>query len=346
MARPWRSPVTEAGRSGKRGLPGKIFGSLFFLPFLGLGLCFTGLMIYGFFRSARTLLWDETRCTIVRSEVEEHPDAADSSEAYRFKVAYIYTIGGQRYTSDRYRHGYSGSSQIAEARKLADHYPVGSPATCYVNPDQPSSAMLRRPNLWSVLFLPFPLLFVAVGGGGLYALWKPDGVRNLIENGVEGFTRRLGPRGCLTAFFAVFFLAGAGFSLFFLGPAVKVLKAKSWPAMSCTILSSQVRTHSSDDGGPTFSVDVLYTYSYGGREYRSDRYQFLGGSSGGYQAKERIVRRLPPLTRTPCYVNPDEPAEAVLNRDFSAEYAFGLVPLLFMLVGLGGMVFALRGGLA
>jgi uncharacterized protein DUF3592 len=331
--------------SKKRGLPGKIFGSLFFLPFLAFGLWFTGLMVYGYFTSLRTLLWDETPCTILQSEVEEHPDAADSSEAYRFKVAYTYTVDGQRYTSDRYRHGYSGSSQIADARKLADRYPKGSPAVCYVNPDQPGSAMLRRPNFWAILALPFPLLFAAVGGGGLYMLWRPEGTQRLISGGVEGISRRLGPRGCMTAFFAVFFLVGAGVSLFFLAPAVKVLRAKSWPATSCTILSSQVRTHPSDDGGPTFSVDVLYTYSYGGREYKSDRYQFLGGSSGGYQEKERIVRRLPPLTRIPCYVNPDEPAEAVLNRDFSSEYAIGLVPLLFMLVGLGGMVFALRGKL-
>ena len=334
-----------AGASEKRGLPGKILGSLFFLPFLAIGLMFTGLMVYGFFTSLRTLLWDETPCTIVKSEVEEHPDAANSSEAYLFTVAYTYTVNGQRYSSDRYRPGYSGSSQIEEARKLADRYPAGSPAVCYVNPGQPSSAMLRRPNFWSILFLPFPLLFVAVGGGGLYMLWRPEGAQKLVEGGVEGISRRLGPRGCMTAFFALFFLAGAGFSLFFLAPAVKVLRAKSWPTTTCTILSSQVRTHPSDDGGPTFSVDVLYTYAWGGRGYKSDRYQFLGGSSGGYQTKERIVRRLPPLTRVPCYVNPDQPAEAVLNRDFSSEYAIGLVPLLFVLVGLGGMIFALRGKL-
>lgn len=333
-----------ARQSEKRGLPGKIFGSLFFLPFLAFGLWFAGLMVYGFLTSLRTLLWDETPCTIVKSEVEEHPDAADSSEAYRFKVAYTYTVDGQRYTSDRYRHGYSGSSKIAEARKLADRYPVGSPAICYVNPGQPSSAMLRHPNFWAILALPFPLLFAAVGGGGIYALWNPDETQNLMGRAVDGITRRLGARGCMTMFFSVFFLAGAGFSLFFLAPAVKVLRAKSWPATNCTIVSSQVRTHPSDDSSPTFSVEVLYTYSYRGREYKSDRYQFLGGSSGGYQDKERIVRRLPPLTRVPCYVNPDEPAEAVLNRDFSSEYAFGFVPILFMLVGLGGIFFTLRGG--
>jgi hypothetical protein len=323
---------------------GKVLGSLFFLPFLAMGLWFAGLMIYSFFGMVGTYLWDETECVIVNSEVEENPDS--SSEAYRFKVAYTYSVEGRRYTDDTYRFDYSGSSDPAEARRLADRYPAGSRAVCYVNWNDPSSAMLRRPSLWVYLAFPLPLLFVAVGAIGLYSLWNPRQAGERIGGGVDRAFRRVGPQGCMTAFFLVFFLAGAGFSLFFLRPAVKVLQAKSWQATPCTIVRSEVRTHpsSDSDSGPTYSVDVLYSYTFNGREYKSSQYQFLGGSTGGYTDKERIVRRLPPLTRTTCYVNPEDPTEAVMNRDFNSEYAFGLVPLLFMLIGLGGMVFALRGG--
>jgi hypothetical protein len=339
-----RVPPEAGGGREKVSLPGKIFGSLFFLPFLAFGLWFLGLMIYGFFASARTFLWEKTDCTILSSSVEEHPD--DSSEPYRFKVSYIYTVDGQRYTDDTYRFGYSGSSEIADARRLADRYPVGSQAVCYVNRDHPESAMLRHPNLWGFLALPFPLLFVAVGGVGLYTLWRPQHAGVVARVAQDRVLRHVGTRGCMVAFFSVFFLVGGGFSLFFLSPALQALKAKSWQATPCTILSSQVRTHPGDsDSGPTYDVAVLYVYTFGGREYKSNRYQFLGGSSGGYQDKERIVRRLPPLTRTTCYVNPEEPTEAVLDRSISREYAFVLVPLLFLLVGLGGIILTLRGGL-
>lgn len=326
---------------GERTLGGKIAGSLFLLPFLAMGLVFFVLMVYGLYRGVRTYAWDPADCLILESGVDENPQAAEASEAYRFKVLYTYSVGGARYTSDRYQPGYSGSSDIGEAQRLADRYPRGSRAACYVDPAKPSSAILRRPALWFGFFLFLPLIFIAVGGGGIYLLWQPsdDPVGPRLQKAMTA-----NPKGCMAAFFAVFLLAGAGFSLFFVRPAVQVLKARSWQATPCTVLTSQVRSHSGEDS-TTYSVDVSYTYSVGGRAYRSNRYQFLGGSSGGYAGKERIVRRLPPLTRTTCYVNPEEPSEAVMNRDFSAEYAIGLVPLLFVAVGLGGIIFSLRGKL-
>jgi hypothetical protein len=335
---------TFSSASGGRSLGGKIAGSLFFLPFLAMGVWFAALMVWGFYRSARTYTWNEAECLILASGVDEHPEAAEASEAYRFNVLYEYSVQGVRYTSNRYQPGYSGSADVGEARRLADRYRQGWRTTCYVDPASPSSATLRRPTLWFGFFIFLPLTFMAVGGGGLYALWKPAGepLAPRLARRLQRAFANASPRGCMAAFFAVFLLAGAGFSLFFVQPALRVLKARSWQRTPCTVISSQVRTHSDDDGS-TYSVDVLYSYTFGGREYKSNRYQFLGGSSGGYAAKERIVRHLPPLTRTVCWVNPEEPAEAVLNRDFSAEYAFGLVPLLFVMVGLGGLVFALRG---
>ena len=326
---------------GKRGLGGKIVGSLFFLPFLAMGLWFAGLVAYSFYRGVRTYAWDEAECLILESGVDEHPEASEASEAYRFRVRYAYSVQGARYTSDRYRPGYAGSSDIGEARRLADRYRLGSRVACYVDPARPDSAALRRPSLWFGFTLLLPLIFVAVGGGGLYFLWKADDEGKPPLPRLQQTIQQANPKGCMVAFFAVFLLAGAGTSLFFVRPALKVLAAKSWEPTPCTIGSSQVRSHSGEDS-TTYSVDVLYTYTYRGWEYKSNRYQFLGGSTGGYAEKERIVRRLPPLTRTVCYVNPKDPAEAVLNRDFNHEYAFGFVPLLFVAVGLGGIIFTLR----
>jgi len=152
----------------------------------------------------------------------------------------------------------------------------------------------------------------------------------------------MGNRGCIVGFLSLFLLVGIGTSFLFVAPSFKVLKAKSWPAVPCTILSSELGTHSGDDS-TTYSVDVSFSYTFQGQEYKSDRYQFLGGSSGGREVKERAVRRLPPLTRTVCYVNPDDPSEAVLNRDFSTEYFLAaLVPLIFVFASLGAIVFTLR----
>jgi hypothetical protein len=102
-----------------------------------------------------------------------------------------------------------------------------------------------------------------------------------------------------------------------------------------------VGSHEGDDS-TTYSVDVLYEYEYGGRTYRSRRYEFLGGSSSGYEGKAAIVARYPPGSRTVCRVNPGDPTEAVLHRGFTKTYLVALVPLLFMAVGGGGAILALR----
>jgi hypothetical protein len=143
-------------------------------------------------------------------------------------------------------------------------------------------------------------------------------------------------------FFGIFFLAGCGFFYgFFVRPALNIMEARGWVERPCVIESSQVQSHRGDDG-TTYSVDILYRYSVDGREYKSSRYHFMGGSTGGYRGKQDIVRRHPPGRETICYVNPANPNEAVLVRGWTPDMWFGLIPLVFVAVGLIGIIFALR----
>lgn len=131
---------------------------------------------------------------------------------------------------------------------------------------------------------------------------------------------------------------------FFVRPAMRILEARSWEPVSCTIVESRVQEHSGDDGS-TYSVAVAFTYSWGGSEHRSDRYKFMGGSSSGYDSKAKIVAALPPGTRTTCWVNPEDPADAVVERGFTPDLLFGLIPLVFFLAGLTGVVSLASGSL-
>ncbi len=147
--------------------------------------------------------------------------------------------------------------------------------------------------------------------------------------------------GCVTvAFFSVFLLFGLGFSAFFAVPAWHVVRALFWTPVPCEILASDVEDHPADDGD-TYSVELRYRYEVGGREYVGDRYSFLGGSSSGSEGKQRIVDRLPPGTRTTCWVDPARPAEAVFERGFTLDYLWGLLPLLFVAIGGGGALLGL-----
>lgn len=162
---------------------------------------------------------------------------------------------------------------------------------------------------------------------------------------LDPVARRTSPRksvGCGVAFFGVFLLAGLAFSMVFVVPAIRVVKARSWDPVPCEILSSHVESHPGDDS-TTYSVEVRYRYQVDGLSYEGDRYQFLGGSSSGYDSKQEVVDGLPAGTVTECWVDPEDPSSSVLDRSFSLIYLVMLFPLIFVAIGAGGIVMTLLG---
>ena len=334
-------PLRSGGPAS--GVFSKVFASIILAFFLGLGCFFTYLVGRSVFSAARTYSWAQTPCEIVSSRVVRNPPSADPDEAFVFDVQYRYDRDGRGYTSRQFQPGYSGSKEVAEAARLAERYPAGSRAVCYVDPRNPQNAALRRPRVWTAAIVLFPLVFVLVGAVGLAAVWWPKSEKTGDESGVEpAISGKAVPAGkalgCAAAFFGLFFAVGLGlFYFFFAKPAMRIAAARSWRETPCVVLSSRVRTHEGDDGD-TYSVDVLYEYDFGGRTYQSNRFQFLGGSSGGRAAKEAVVARHPPGTRTVCWVDPADPQEAVLVRSFTKDYWVGVVPLVFLAAGGGGLL--------
>jgi Protein of unknown function (DUF3592) len=179
-----------------------------------------------------------------------------------------------------------------------------------------------------------------IGGGGIYITWR-GGTASAGPTGRSA--RRVQPAYVLVPFFSLFLLMGGAISyLFFVRPVLNVEQARNWPAVACRIISSRVQSHSGKS--TTYSIDILYAYNVDGREYRSNRYDFMGGSSGGYGGKAEIVSHYPPGATGPCYVNPHDPTEAVLERSLRPTMLVGLFPLVFLFLGAGGLVWVLCGG--
>lgn len=144
-------------------------------------------------------------------------------------------------------------------------------------------------------------------------------------------------------FFFVFFAAGAAFGIAAFGrPLLSMVSARNWQSASCEIISSRVENRSSSDGS-SYRVDVTYRYFVDDRSYVGNRYQFMNWSTSGYGGKAAIVGRLRPGTRTDCWVNPDNPGDAVIERGPTVDLLFGLIPLLFMSIGGAGIYFAAFG---
>jgi len=336
----------------RRGSAGRVLPSILLLLFLGLGLVFLWAVVRDVARTIDSYRWPETECLILDGDVVV-PSGSDGEFVYR--VSYRYRAGGRDYTGDVLRPGYDGSGSSAGAYRLAAAYPPGAAVPCWFDPDHPPSAFLEHRSLWHALLVLLPLAFVGAGGGGLWLLWGRGrkGARGgagaeagRTPKPVEALGRKFagGHRGCLAAFFGVFLLAGLGVGwLVIVGPALGALRARSWAATDCEVVSSGVETHSGDDGD-TYSVEILYRYRHRGREYHSNRYHFFTGSTSGHESKARVVEGYPEGQRFTCWVDPDDPAEAVIERGLVGEIWIGLVPLVFVLVGGGGVAWAIAGG--
>jgi hypothetical protein len=329
---------------GSPGLAGRGAATLFFMLFLLGGLLVLAFLGRELLQSLRARTWTVVRCEVLESGVRETDGEGRRSGKFGFAVRFRYEFDGQAYESTRHRLKPETFSDYGKAARLVARYEAGSAAVCYVNPREPGEAILEQTSLMLAPFLLIPLVFVGVGGGGIVMVWRraPAGVvaaGPISERAARGWGGRF-----LVGFFLIFMLVGGGiFYGFVVRPVLRILEAKTWPAVDCTVVSSAVRSHSGDEG-TTYSVDILYVYEFGGREHKSNRYHFLGGSSSGYAGKRAIVDRHSPGTRTVCYVNPRDPTEAVLQRGFVAELWFGLIPLVFMGVGAGGLFYSLRQG--
>lgn len=136
-------------------------------------------------------------------------------------------------------------------------------------------------------------------------------------------------------FGGMFFGMGALFCwMMGLSPLFKALGSNDWAETSCVIESSKVKTHSSSDGN-TYSIEISFNYTIDGSAYTSDTYNFDSSSSSGRKGKAKVVADYPVGSNQTCWVNPDDPANAVLSRSIPGIVYF-VIPFssVFIFIGL------------
>ncbi len=264
--------------------------------------------------------WPAVPCEIVASGLraggERHP--------YAFDVSYRYAWRGQEFTGTTYSEEYRGSTDVAEAERLARSFPEGSRRLCYVNPADPATAVLKHDNPLVPAILTVALLCCAVGLVGV-------------------FLRR--SNGFLLGGPFLIFVGLAGHLMFFTMPLWNGLRSLRWPAVPCIIEDGNVRS-ARNSGIISFNVywpDIVYRYQVGDRTYRANTNNASFVGSPWYYGARRVVREHPPLRSATCYVNPANPSEAVLVRGASETQWYGLWPLFMAALGLDTVVRSLIG---
>ena len=143
--------------------------TVFGLPFFAVGVVMFGLVGRTLNQAKRMESWTAVPATILAAELESHRDS-DGDVTHRVSARYRYVVAGQAYEGERVGL-HSGSDNIGSYhqdwhRKLQAALQSGATVPGYVNPSDPSQAVLdRTPRTGMLLFEGlFGLVF---GGAGL-----------------------------------------------------------------------------------------------------------------------------------------------------------------------------------
>ncbi|RBP47087.1 DUF3592 domain-containing protein [Arenicella xantha] len=153
-------------------MKGNWLGVLFFGIFAAAGIgifLIQGVSMISQSMAAKS--WVETPAVLSSHSLAQQ--RGEDSTTYQARAEYSYLFNGQTYHSDRvhWSTGYDniGSYQQDMAERLAQISNQGGSFTVWVNPDQPSEAVIDRALRWSMLMFAsaFLVMFGGVGVGGL-----------------------------------------------------------------------------------------------------------------------------------------------------------------------------------
>lgn len=314
-----------------------LFWTAFSSIFLILGLKTT-------YDSVNRSGWPQTECKVVHFKVKAAPN---QDPAFQPVVEYHYDWEGESFTGDQVWASQKGEDDYEDLGELIEQHRAGKLNHCYVNPEDPGEAVLIAggADIWGgVVFTIFGGGFVAIGVGLMFGsrrMKKKDQGPLSSKAGSPGQDDEA-PKAIMIPFFAIFALAGLGTLIFLVIPqAQKYQAAKGWKETKATVIWSRVQSHSSDDG-TTYSVDIFYRYQFGGKKYKSNTLGFFSSSSSGRSSKQEKVDDHPKGKQITCYVNPEKPWQALLERDLGWSALFALFPLPFLAIGVGGLWWTLR----
>lgn len=126
-----------------------------------------------------------------------------------------------------------------------------------------------------------------------------------------------------------------------LGGHIAATASQNWPSVEGRIVMSRVHQVTNTSHGHTshgmtsYMPDVKYTYSVMGNAYQGHRIGF-GASMSGSESKARQVVALYSHDATcAVYYNPQNPAQAVLERKVQNNASALIVAIASLLIGIG-----------
>lgn len=107
----------------------------------------------------------------------------------------------------------------------------------------------------------------------------------------------------------------------------KMAAVSQWPSTMGTVSSSYLERRSSGEGGSTNYPVVQYSYRIGGQSYQSSK--LAPGPDVGGTGAGKVVARYPAGAQVMVFYNPQNPADAVLERKAPAQWLMWLLLIVF-----------------
>jgi hypothetical protein len=157
-------------------MKGKIFATLFALPFFGVGIWMAWSAGSTLHDASRMQQWNRVEARLITAGYETR--SGDESDTYLAYASYTYTFRGGTYTGDRVTIA-SGADNIGDYQRdmgnaLGAALARGETVTVYVDPDTPSESIIDPGIRWGLLGFKsiFVFVFGGVGLGLLIFTWR------------------------------------------------------------------------------------------------------------------------------------------------------------------------------
>lgn len=295
--------------TSKPGVTKQIVGSVLAIVFC---LVMIGIGVAELWKQRRFRHWVEAPCEIKRFEISTH---LDQEPTFRPDLAFEYGWKGERFTTGSLWPAKEGDDNYEELAELRERFRAGVRSVCFVNPADPSEAALLR--------------FDSSGGSGG---WIPVAFGSfflIIMVGVLANSNR-----------TVILVVGLGFSTVGFGllggltfPLVRDYFAmKEWQPVPAKVVWSRVvtgRSGKSDSSKP----DVFYQYMAGGEKRFSNHFTLVPVSTNLTSGTRNTVKEYTAGKSIVCYMNPEKPWQAIVQRGLRWSCLFALFPVPFAVLG-------------
>ncbi len=182
-----------AGRSRAKQFAGKWLLRVLGVGFGAVGLVATWFILVGpLLQIQRAKSWMPVPGTVIASRVVTH--RGTDSNTYSVEIRYEYEIDGRTLRGNRYHFITGSSSGRSGKQAIVDSHPPGKEITVYVNPGDPSEAVVERgypPELWFGLIpLAFCVAGLAMFVGSFYKSRRAGGKAWLPDDATAGQANR------------------------------------------------------------------------------------------------------------------------------------------------------------